>query len=1258
MTIRKRNKIDIVRASHDGHEYHEVWTARKALQLLWPDSDLKAIAVEGLSPIDQTSAPSEAMEIADIVLHYKGTSFANSSKSTVVQFKYSTASSDTPFRASHAKKTIEKFAKTYKHLKNKLDVDGIKTKINFQLITNQPIYRPLLKAIDSISKNKPTSGEEKKQVDQFSKTAGLSKRNLADFASICRIIGQAGQLELSKDELRNVLIDYSATADNIASTRLGRLRELVHNKAGSGGSNNNLILKTDILAALGISDSKDLLPCESVPIDVGSVLERKQTENVLKILSSSEKLLLIHAAGGVGKTVFMNSLANKLSKSNEVIFFDSFGGGAYRSPEDARHLPKKGLIHIVNTLAFRGLCDPLLPENPDVEALLASFRRRIKQCLRIISKRSFTRGLYLFIDAIDNSDIAAKERNERAFPHLLLDSLYTKPIPGFKLIVSCRTERKPSTYARCENFQLSPFNINETKSFLQDRLEKISSLEVDVAYTRSQGNPRILDYLVQSGRDTLIQSKINNKIKVDELLEKLINDALERASLIGHQKKDVDRFLAGLTVLPPPIPLEECAYAHKIDVSAVKSFTTDLFPLLECNHQGIIFRDEPTETFMRNKYASSQEALQDIAKNLFSRQEESYYAAKTLPGLLYSLKDDEQLFKLAFDERTPNKIKSEVGKRNIRYARLKAATLRAAEKKDFNQLVHLIVELAAVAEIEQRGIDYIIDNPDLIIAFNDVDAFRRLFECRTNWPGTRHARLSIAYTLSGDFHVAHGHINSTNEWIEHYIRSVQGRHNFNQAGPSPIDIATIPFFLVSQGQIRRAVQYLPRGHDRYSLKVFSKTIDLIKVGVERKIISNEQYLEFIHSLNRTGPLVAAMSVPNLSKKEKKNLGLKLATFIKKEGKVDHPERFDFRDTQSFNLAILKSSATALLYGNKSQALKIISVAKQAHPDIHNFRDVFYHNEVFQFVTRVVIYKAAKNQPIHEKDILPQEIAPKASKLRKSLTGKDFRDALKAKISKSSKNDKSSSLSYEEKHNAERFIDYKLDRLSSLTKLFSEVLIASSRQVNKRFSKLIDAWKEARKNNEYYKDDKIDKTFLFLGFDIIKFILEVRDDLRPTAIKNFLVSLEDVEISAKNLIEVVSILAQRESLQELAGKVASNVMEIINKEDEVFSRTNLFAQLSHAIFPVSIDEASTFFRMGLDQMDSIGSGDYEFINELLLFVSSIKGNEIEECDFHTLSNICELNLGDEPDKFYWGAYGVKVSLKPLEYVVLQSFGRWG
>jgi hypothetical protein len=55
------------------------------------------------------------------------------------------------------------------------------------------------------------------------------------------------------------------------------------------------------------------------------------------------------------------------------------------------------------------------------------------------------------------------------------------------------------------------------------------------------------------------------------------------------------------------------------------------------------------------------------------------------------------------------------------------------------------------------------------------------------------------------------------------------------------------------------------------------------------------------------------------------------------------------------------------------------------------------------------------------------------------------------------------------------------------------------------------------------------------------------------------------------------------------------------------------------------------------MDAIGSGDYEFTNELLCFASTIRGKEISISDFHTLANICELNMGDS-DKMPWGILG--------------------
>lgn len=58
--------MDDVRVSRAGHTFHERWTARRALQLVFPKDELFAIVVEGLSPNEQLKLGPEAEEIADL----------------------------------------------------------------------------------------------------------------------------------------------------------------------------------------------------------------------------------------------------------------------------------------------------------------------------------------------------------------------------------------------------------------------------------------------------------------------------------------------------------------------------------------------------------------------------------------------------------------------------------------------------------------------------------------------------------------------------------------------------------------------------------------------------------------------------------------------------------------------------------------------------------------------------------------------------------------------------------------------------------------------------------------------------------------------------------------------------------------------------------------------------------------------------------------------------------------------------------------
>src|ERR1700730_7903512 len=172
----------------------------------------------------------------------------------------------------------------------------------------------------------------------------------------------------SKETRRSKLANlWQAVA---ARARLGGMRQLLREKAGLAGERQNVITRTDVLDVLELQSADDLFPCPASFPEVGKVVEREQLSTVVNLIPKLDKPLLIHAAGGVGKTVFLQSLSRVLSENQETVLFDCFGGGAYRAPEDARHLPKRGLIHIINSLAANGLCDPLLPINENVEELV------------------------------------------------------------------------------------------------------------------------------------------------------------------------------------------------------------------------------------------------------------------------------------------------------------------------------------------------------------------------------------------------------------------------------------------------------------------------------------------------------------------------------------------------------------------------------------------------------------------------------------------------------------------------------------------------------------------------------------------------------------------------------------------------------------------------------------------------------------------------------------------------------------------------
>ena len=1259
-------RIDKVRASRDGHEFHEAWAARKALQLVMPTDDFVGIAVEGLSPTDQKDATAETIEIADLVFYYgKRPTFDLANSVVIAQVKYSRGSETIPYRASEAKKTIQKFAAAYKGHKRNYGATNVQKKLTFELITNRPVHPDFRKAIDGLASGTALTGDAKKQARQFKTACGFKDKDLARFANKITITALSGSLRQNKQQLSRVIANWSVVPDMMARAKLGAMRHLIREKAGLAGTGNNVITKIDVLDALELQGPEDLLPCPASFPEVGKVVEREQLAAVISKIPNLNKPLLIHADGGVGKTVFIQSLAKALSKSHETVLFDCFGGGAYRAKDDARHLPARGLVHIVNKLACDGLCDPLLPNNGTIDQLLKAFRARLSQAVAALQRGSRGKQLLLFIDAIDNAAEHANDKGETPFPKLILESFHhVGAVSGVQLIVSCRTHRRSKSKGTvpCEEIELKPFSIAEAKKYLQDRVPKLTETQVLVAYSRSEGNPRILEHLALSDRGLLDSSEIEKVIKLDDLLKARITKALDEARKRGHKEPDINAFLAGLSLLPPPVPLVEYADAHNMELGAIKSFAADLAPLLEQTKHGLMFRDEPTETFVRENYGSDQKVLRSLANNLLKRQDTSVYAASALPGLLQKLDDGKLLFDLAFDERFPNTITSTVGKQNIRYARLKASVLHASRKADFNRLIHLLVEISTLAAVNERGTDYILENPDLAIASNDFDATRRLFETRTGWPGTRHARLTIARLLSGELSDAYRHAVNAEDWFRHYYKQNE-EFRREKGGPDRQDQAAIPLCIVAQGRAKDAARYMKGWKDWYAFEIAAHIFNLMHQAQTMGAIPTKNVRQFLDALkSQPGMLAAALSFCELGATERRKLIGELASACKKKRTIEMGKDYSSKQDRLIRDGLMKSAAIAISMNLDVEAFAIISTIPHERPSLYSFVDRYLNQEMFPFIAYTALSVAVEQKSINQHLLFPKELVKVGAGIQDGLTGDPLRKKLKAELEEFSKTqqelpDEKKIMSYEEKRRAERFIDERLEPLLEITQTFTTLLSSREGRGDKPFLQLLTSWTKLRTAREHYSDHERNLFFDLLGRQLLIFSLWSRADLKASSVEAFVANVsEDAAAHAATLIEVCAILSRRNDLQELAGKTALRAKGLIEHEDEVVHRASLFAQLSRAIMPASFDETASYFRAGLEQMDVIGSGDYQFTNELLLFSSELKGEELEESDIHTLSNICELNMPSEEEKFPWAAFARGLS-RTSGLRTLAKLGRW-
>lgn len=1251
--------VDKVRASRDGHTYHETWAARVALELLSPSSTLRAIAIEGFSVDDEPSLSDAAIEIADLVRYRGTTSIGTASSVEVLQFKYSVAREDVEMRGFDIKKTLQKFAQTDADFIEQVGTDRVDSVVRYEIVTNRPFSPALIAAVEGLSQGLSLQGDAADQAKYINEALPEIADRLPNLLKRIALHGTQGTLAEAQAMVRRTLADWSTPHDPLTRMRLANLRDLVREKAGTKGKNNNLINRVDMLACLEVGDEHDLFPAPDALPKVTKIIERPVVDELITKLKQGGDPLLVDAPGGMGKTVLIQSIARRLSSTNAVVLFDCYGGGSWRDPADGRHLPEKALPHIANLLAVRGLCDILIPGPPGPD-LVRAFRHRLEQAVKSLRHVARDASVVLLLDAIEHAALQAKATRSDSFAHVVLTSLSITPIEGVLVIASCRTERRELARgdATCRRFEVPPLSEAEASELARAHQADVTVEEIADLRERSGNNPRVFVALLTAGRPYYAH-KLTSGDPRDTLLDSLIWDritkAIAEAEGRGSTRLELDAMLAGLAMLPPPVPIAELAAAQDLLEASITSFASDLHPLITQSSRGLIFADEPTETLIQRKIENDSAAREAVVQRLKARQEESTYAARALPPVLTSLGRTDDLIHLAFDDRLPHSASSRVAQRAIRSSRLVAALTACAQEQRPDDLVRLLLEASRVAGGHERSDQFLQDYPDLVAISEDPEALRRLFETRASWPGKRHAAMALAYMLTDDLHEARRNASRAFDWLNWHAGQPEERGPRTLAEVGDLDRFGPAYWALLSRQPSRVVRWINQWREDYAFSILAQIASLLErhaaISKNAKLARERLYRLACRCRLMSRPLFAALLHHNtLGSSESRQIITLLARASSNSGPPSQTWR-SYEDRRfGFVDALLSAATKAARLGMDSEARSILDSIGLRRPRLAEFESEVWVSETIQpFLLAECIRAAIEHRSPTLMDLCPEEIDSQIQKPTSRKTPQSFEKAIDSLLKqrkvvrkkRRAAKDNEKKFDNRQREEALRVLTHRVRPLINHASAITKIISAAS--ANAEIESAIDLLTRDVAVTESYPYRSRSRYIANICFPLLFKTTDALEVLSGTTATTLSTWLENSPVAQhNNLTYVISRMARSDATRDAALALAHVTGNKIAAETDTSYRINAFGSLARAIWLASQSEAQAYFRRGLEFADAMGSDDYDKVAELNAFAAQYAGPILSPAITHSFARVCELNIPEEGEKFAWSAFGQAMS----------------
>lgn len=793
------NTYDLVSYSRAGDVFHYRWAARRCLKLIQPTSNLESVVIEG------SEEKKKAGEyVIDVSEYYDSTD--SKKRIEYYQLKHTTVQHDKPFTLSGLKDTIVGFSKRFQQHVNEKSLTGV----SFTIITNRKIDESFKGNLNTIVKG----GTIDKRFEQtIKKYTNLDGKELIQFCSLLNLEDGEGDYNVQKEDLRIEMARLQP--GSIDSTQVDSIFSIVQKKVLPDSSGK--IIKEDILRPFGVTSEKQLFPAPPLFEESDNITIREQYQSIIDIIATADHPVIIHAEGGVGKSVFSQYVIHALPEGSLGIAYDCFGSGKYRSRSEPRHRHRDALVQIANELASMGLCDRMLVKDTTHENdIMRDFLNRIELSIKSLKQTVDSARLFVLIDAADNAEMAAQEFGDSCFANELLREEFPQDC---KVVLLCRPELihllKPPGYI--PQLNLPPFSKEETLINLKKWFPDVSENEGFEFHRLTSGNPRIQMNSIAANHST-VQELLSYLgpfgTTVEKQIEQQLNIAVQKIKdvLPEDYQSSISKICTGIASLPPNIPILVLSQVSDVQIEDIKSFVADIGRSLWLLDSSVQFRDEPTETWFRNNFLGSKEDFNNYVKILEPLAVESIYVAEVIPQLYLQAGQYDQLINTALsDELLP--LNNPIDTRNVRVYRLQFAFKAALRSEKYEDAIKLALRAGEEVAGDQRQQNLFLNNIDLLPVLQDKSkvqeiAFKGLL--KSKWEGSEN--VYAASLLSGIEEYkgeAGGYLRSALNWLKIYFEEIKQKEDRNRdEGVSLEDILEIAIVHLNLSGPRSCLKFL------------------------------------------------------------------------------------------------------------------------------------------------------------------------------------------------------------------------------------------------------------------------------------------------------------------------------------------------------------------------------------------------------------------------------------------------------------------